>query len=249
MKMPHLLVFAGCLSTLVFGTIVLPDYFTTTAVNAETITSESRENKPAIDHASTSSHDTDILAGEVLQLRKELYSLRTGLQHVATLENALKKLQGDVATLREDVSQQGSYSEYLPLEVSRLNSMDDSRTDLQDPIAAYLEIPEQEYQRMQEAENAFSAEVIDESWSAGMSRFISDTFENGNFTDTSLNDIECRSSTCRLSVHHNNAQTAENFIMKFSQSIAQEFHGITIHNEDGGDGQNDKVMFLDRHSG
>jgi hypothetical protein len=245
MKTPHLLVVASAISALVLGSLMLQGQFARRAVGTAVTAETSGEYSPLIDQGGGVNQDVGILAGEIHQLRQELASLKAGYREIAVMQNAIAGLREDLATLREDIAIDRGVSGYLA-ERSEKDSPDTSGDYLLDPAAISLENSAGDYQRLRDADDTFSAEYVDESWSAETSRLISDSFASGDFSYTSLDGIECRSSTCRVSVHHSDPQAEEEFIMKFPQAVSEALPTITFHYEDYGNGQIGIVMFLER---
>ena len=102
----------------------------------------------------------------------------------------------------------------------------------------------EDIERMQASYDSFAAESLDEAWAADTSRMILQAFDGAEFGQSTLGDIECRSSSCRVSVLLPDEETMDEFVLKFPMLVGKTLPGIKYQAEPYADGQVNVVMYM-----
>ena len=99
-------------------------------------------------------------------------------------------------------------------------------------------------------ETQFAEEAVDDAWSAQsgdrISSYFSETAGNMEWSGSTLGDVQCHSSLCRVEVVHENEQALQEFSLKFPMQMAQAMPRITYQTEPRNDGRLAMVMYLSR---
>lgn len=98
------------------------------------------------------------------------------------------------------------------------------------------------------AAQAFGQEPVDEIWAQQSSQQIADYFAELSGADSPasiLNNVECRSSRCKVEVLHEDLQALEDFALRFPLSVTGALHNMMFHTEELPDGRIAVVMYLE----
>lgn len=101
-------------------------------------------------------------------------------------------------------------------------------------------------------EQQFWDEKTDEVWAASSSDHIADFFEQqdsrleGAF-GSKLNNVECRSTMCKVEVVHDDLKAEQDFGLKFATGLVdQQIKSITFQSEKNPDGRIVEVMYVSK---
>lgn len=96
---------------------------------------------------------------------------------------------------------------------------------------------------------AFWQESVDEIWAQQSGQQIADYFAEIGVDDGAmsvLNNVECRSSRCKVEVVHDDQQAVEEFELAFPIRMADSLHSITYQTDVRQDGRIAVVMYLEQ---
>ncbi len=98
-------------------------------------------------------------------------------------------------------------------------------------------------------EAAFVGELVDRSWASDAGRELRSRLRSQIANTSSLRDVDCRSSLCRVEMIHPNADTADEFIHKAflsPEDRAWPGPGMTLPPQENSDGTLTVVVYLGR---
>lgn len=173
-------------------------------------------------------------------LRREVALLRDDL---AAVQRRLKQLTRRAGKAeQQDVAHGSAVSEGMPT------------IDLREGLAAYaaerqrLEAEsEQRILAQAEAnEAALRKETEDPSWSGEARDLIASAVAAGELAATSVEDVECRATLCRIEVRHKDRQAQAVFEGRFIMAVAQLLPQATLRTVKNEDGSRSTVLYLAR---
>ena len=189
----------------------------------------------------TSVSDRDDTASKDLNssLRKEIALLRIDL---AKLKQNLQQLsQSDVSVgrLDQEVNADSITSESIDFIDLELQSVEQEQN-----------IVEKEHNRslarMEASETTLQQEPVDNNWSMHTAETIQESLESTEFTGTAVQDVECRSTLCRLEIIHNDLENQEIFHRHFSLKVGQILPKMVVHSEQQDNGEISSMIYMAR---
>lgn len=98
-------------------------------------------------------------------------------------------------------------------------------------------------------ENQFWQESVDQLWAQQSSQQVVDYFSQTQLAHeylSVLNDVECRTSRCKVEVVHDSPQAAEEFELDFPVNMAGHLNGVSYQSDQRLDGRIAVVMYLSK---
>jgi hypothetical protein len=184
------------------------------------------KDQPANILANGRNQDIDSLRRAFARLDSRMSSFENQLKQLAN-DNSLKSAQALSVS-------DGEQSE------SAINLNEDELVlqDQQEAIAAE--------QRIEQIETSFQGEAQDASWAQSTSDKIYQFLESEMLTGTSIIDLECRSTVCRIEVSHRSFDDQENFDLNFGVDMPHAFSKFTLSRTEHDDGTTSTVMYAFR---
>jgi hypothetical protein len=135
------------------------------------------------------------------------------------------------------------------------NTSNNLPTSKFDMITAMQKADEKRQQEIENINQSFQAESLNQQWASEVKQNITNYFdssknENQNETTQSTAlSIECRSTMCRMEVMHENEEVKEKFDLEFLSSLGDSFPSITYGQQgENSDGSFSAVLFLERET-
>lgn len=161
------------------------------------------------------------------------------------LRRELARLKAEVDTLRRDVETLAKRDQLAITEEDFYADEDKPIEILEaEALAAQEESEWQIRQYMDSIEDRFQSEVDHTGWSIPAAELIEQKLQSKLFSETSLINLECRSSLCRLEVQHDNSQASSVFSMNFPERVADMFSKFSIDHMDQEDDYSSMVVYL-----
>jgi hypothetical protein len=233
--------------TAVVTLVAVVMYATVTTDNGEPPPSEAESRQAPIEQAPTSefyqmaeedAHGES--GGDIEALRREVALLRGDL---AAVQRRLKQLtrRGGEAE-RQDVTHGSAVSDGMPTI--------DPREGLAVYAAERQRLEAESEQRIlaqaEANEAALQKETEDPTWSGEARDLIASAVAAGGLAATSVEDVECRATLCRVEVTHKDRQARAVFEQRFMPAVAQllpQAMSRTVENENG---STSSVVYLAR---
>jgi hypothetical protein len=178
--------------------------------------------------------------GDIEALRREVALLRGDL---AAVQRRLKQLtrRGGKAE-RQDAAQGSAASEGMltidPREGLAVYAAERQRLEVES---------EQRILAQAEAnEAALQKETEDPTWSGEARDLIASAVAAGELAATSVQDVECRATLCRVEVTHKDRQAQAVFEGRFMMAVAQLLPQATLRTVENEDGSRSTVLYLAR---
>jgi hypothetical protein len=203
-----------------------------------------------VDHRNANGGDGE--AHELAALKEELSLLRlqrgapdeTGIAEPA-LAKRLDRLASEMAALQTQM-------QHIIRTVATLSADGDGAgPDLVPVTEIDLEAmaQEEEYQaqeRIARLNTGFEAERTDIQWSPEATDSITRAFESEELARSTLYGVECRSTTCRVEVEHENAADLSDFELWFPLQVGDTLPKFTMRHEEQSDGRVSTVVYMMR---
>lgn len=93
-------------------------------------------------------------------------------------------------------------------------------------------------------EAALQKEITDTAWSVEVLASVTDTVSSEELAATSIQDVECRATLCRVEVTHKDLEARSAFERQFFAAIAQVLPQAMLQTVENGDGSINTVMYL-----
>ena len=172
------------------------------------------------------------------------------LQRISELELKVAKSltqQNKILEKLNQLSTKGknskSQSEKISLNVTNTNPDIEYLNSIEPPIDKILN---QEQAYFNDLENNFEVEPLDDAWSTNQEQYIRTLLESDGLNNAMINNIDCRSKTCRADIAHTNRDNAEKFMANFMRS----FSGTSgeLHFETNANGGVDTIIYLTKNN-
>jgi hypothetical protein len=248
MKTSHLLLMAGWLAAIGLGlyVVVTPQ----ASIPVSTLPVADRTSPPPVrepgggkaDELSAFRQDIDRMQAEVLALRERDDNASARQQ---ALMAELHGLHEAVAELREHVRQTASSLEAAS--VSREETGATVPPPADDTAGPPQEQDPRALEQVARLETGFEEEPVDTSWAATTSELLTQVLDREDFAYTSVFDMECRSTICRLDVQHADAEAAHQFELMFPMEVSEVFPKMIYDHQEGNDGQLSTVIYMVRN--
>lgn len=246
MKASHLLIITGGLAALsasVYVTLFSTLDDATLHSDNMTLPAESVSN----DDGGEATPSLMVLKQEMALLKVELATLKQTSTDSSRLQQEIVKLKEEVVALQRRVESSPMKAEHHSnMENVTNNSSASAQLTEQDMIAAAEEEDYEYRKRMEITESVFLSEKVDPQWSTKTSGLITQYLENGEQLKTSLENVDCRATLCRVTVNHQDAAVAEEFQLQFPMQMAEALPQINYLYEQQADGSIGMVMYLAR---
>jgi len=166
-------------------------------------------------------------------------------------EDSLDALRREVAALRADVAGVKNALEARGnAPASGAGPAPEDDEDLADPeaqLAAEVVLEQQQIQTYaQTIEASLEAETVDSAWSGSTSQIIGEAFTGEELAGASLQDIDCRSTLCRVEVQHRDEAKLQEFQRLFPLKVSQALPRMMMHRIDNADGSITTYLYLAR---
>lgn len=180
------------------------------------------------------------VVGDIQSLRREVALLRDDL---AAVRRRLEQLAPRaVEAEQQDAAHGAAVSEGMP-----------SIDPREDPAAAAAERQRLEAESEQRIlaqaeanEAALQKETEDPTWSGEARDLIDSAVATEELAATSVQDVECRATLCRVEVTHKDRQAQVAFESQFIMAIAQLLPQATLRTVENEDGSSSTVLYLAR---
>ena len=169
-------------------------------------------------------------------------------QGLTTLREEIVRLRADVESLRRSVQEQ-------KLALARVATEGDTEDwhgygdrasfDAELDHAEAVEEAKLEWQLyMDTVEASFQRQPTDPAWSAEATDVIHNALEDENVSATSLDEVECRSQLCRVTVRHAEPMAASRFGASLPPELDAMFPNLTMEHIDEGGGESITIVYL-----
>lgn len=160
----------------------------------------------------------------------------------------LTRLRADIAALRKEVeykldasrSKSANEAEHASAEV---DFVPDAEADLETELA---EEERQIQERAKAIEAKLEAEALDGAWSGSASDLLRGAFADEQLAEASPQDIECRTTLCRVEVRHRDEAKLGQFQRVFPSKVASMFPRLAMHRIKNPDGSLTTYVYLAR---
>lgn len=251
MKASRLLIITGSLAALSAGLYVAKfSHMDNTALssnNALFSADTPKASSQANDYGGGFAPPLTALKEEVALLKVELATLKVASRESGRLQKELFKLKQEVVALQRRV---GNFSAADETPANTENAAASSETmefTEQDIIAAAEEEGYQHRKQMEIIDSVFWSENVDSQWSTKASDLIAQHLENEEQIKTSLANVDCRATLCRVEASHQDADAAEAFELQFPMRVGKMLPQISYLYEEQNDGSVSMVMYLARN--
>lgn len=203
-----------------------------------------RETAPAVTVASRS-HATPSGGGQPVE-RSPRHGTEMDGATVTKLAEELSRLRTEVARLREQVQYQSATAATAAVSGDEDSSgKEPPRTE--EDMERLTQVREYEdLQRQTTTDAQFQAEQVDRQWASTTTNLLTQVLENEDLAGTEAVDMDCRMTTCRLTLHHADEAAASQFELVFPMQVADALPQATSFRHPQADGRIDTVLYLNR---
>lgn len=100
--------------------------------------------------------------------------------------------------------------------------------------------------RLETIEGILATEPEDAEWSLSAAELIREVLASKDFEGTSVYDVQCRSSLCRIEVEHDDPRKLADFQMHFPMRVASLLPRTAMHRVEGDNGSSRTIVYLAR---
>jgi hypothetical protein len=183
--------------------------------------------EPLVERSSQGGKETE--EGAVTKLAEELSRLRT---EVARLRDHVQQLAATAATAAVS-SEEDAGGQEPPRTAEDMERLTQAQ--------AY-----EDRQRQATTDAQFHAEGVDRQWAATTTDLLTQTLEREDLAGTEAVDTDCRRSTCRLTLSHDDEAAASQFDLIFPMQVAEALPQATSFRQLLADGRIATVLYLVR---
>jgi hypothetical protein len=197
------------------------------------------------------------LRDDLEQLRAEMHAGRSteadpGRRHADSdpgqlptkLGDELRRLRAEVATLRTAVQQTAAMAT-TPAGHREKTAKPLSRSV--DDMAARMQAREQrDHEQRPALDTYMDAEGVDTQWSVDTTGVLTQVLASATLAATTVQDIECRTTVCRLAVEHEDRLALDQFALMFPLQVAEGLPQLTYFHDQEEDGRIHTVVYLTR---
>jgi uncharacterized surface anchored protein len=171
------------------------------------------------------------------------------------VETRLQRLESQMRTLVEQSQTQQQNAQRSHNALARLtHALEQARVNVTSTVPDETQQEEPvspEAERMAEAtqvallDRQVSTEQIDPRWSKPASDQIRTAIADGGFTESTLNNVACQATLCRLEVEHRNSMVLDQFLGEFFARLGWDtnsYSQTTLHE----DGSVNLVLYVSR---
>jgi len=134
-----------------------------------------------------------------------------------------------------------------PLRLGRILPQCPGQTVHRSFYPADIALEQQQIQTYAQAiEASLEAETVDSAWSGSTSQIIGEAFTGEELAGASLQDIDCRSTLCRVEVQHRDEAKLQEFQRLFPLKVSQALPRMMMHRIDNADGSITTYLYLAR---
>lgn len=166
-------------------------------------------------------------ANAMSDIQKQILILTTQLDHLQSKLQGIQKSQSST----EQKSVNG-------------NTLSNEGTDL-NTAEQEAEARRETYEQITAINDNFQAEMTDPGWSTTAESRLQDAFDNQLLAEHHLQDMECRTSMCRLDILHQDGSNMTNFRHNLRDQVSDILPAGAIHPGDDG---NSTVVYLAKDS-
>ncbi len=162
---------------------------------------------------------------------------------IEALSQALTQLSKEMVTLKQAMIELRQQKDTDNVDYDE----EEQQLSGEEEIIAQLEEDEQYHQdRVEWIDSGFMSEIIDPAWASQSSASIYQVLETDEFANTSMIDMECRATLCRIEVEHDDNESAERFALGFPMGVSESFSKLTSHQSENEDGSSNTVIYAIR---
>jgi hypothetical protein len=172
---------------------------------------------------------------------------------VADLRSQVALLRSDLDEVQRQLRQLVQSASQAPLSVKPSSAEEPadaivlSEQELREQEADMIEAENQRsLARMAAGEAALQQESADGVWSIQAAEALREALASEALSGTAVQDIDCRSTLCRLQVVHDNREQQALFEHGFSFKVGQLLPRMMMHSEEQTDGTISATMYLAR---
>jgi hypothetical protein len=160
------------------------------------------------------------------------------------LGDELRRLRAEVAMLRTAVEQTAAMAT-TPAGHREKAAKPLLRSG--DDMAARIQAREQgDYEHRAALDTYMDAEGVDTQWSVDTTDVLTQVLASAALAATVVQDIECRTTVCRLDVEHEDRQELDQFALMLPMQVAEGLPQVTFFHDQGADGRIHTVVYLTR---
>lgn len=174
--------------------------------------------------------------------------------NINALRREVAHLNADLRVLRRQLKKQATHA---PVDSNTATSpaaaapeFPDNAAAVADPLEEKAIAVEEEKrrveERMQALETSLQNDPLDRSWSIQVSEQITQAFASEELAGISLDDVECRSTLCRVEVMHDDPMRRDEFEIWFPFKVAQFLPRLVMRRVDNDDGSSSTVVYTAR---
>ena len=176
-----------------------------------------------------------------------------GLTEVADLRSQVALLRSDLDEVQRQLRQLVQSASQTPLSAKPSGAEEPadavvlSEQELREQEADMIEAENQRsLARMAAGEAALQQESADGIWSIQAAEALREALANEALSGTTVQDIDCRSTLCRLQVMHDNREQQALFEHDFRFKVGQLLPRMMMHSEEQTDGTISVTIYLAR---
>jgi hypothetical protein len=163
---------------------------------------------------------------------------------LGTLRKELRQLRAEVDTLRTAVQQT---TPVLPLPSTErpAPALPLPRT-VEDMTAQMQAQAQRDQEHLAQLDTTLYAEPVDAAWADETAGMLSDVLASADLSATTVRDLTCRRTACRLTVEHTDRQALDQFSLVLPLQVRADLPQLTFFHEEGAEGRLHTVIYLTR---
>ena len=187
---------------------------------------------------------------EMVMMKKELKLLKTTLrQHSSQSSEGV--LQQSLTSLKDEVRLLGDQLTGALNAIEALSQQTQTKQEAlaQQPIDKEFSSLDDEYhhdEAIQVINTTFETEPVDGDWSFETTDLITQSLDIEQFPDTTMQNVECRSSLCRMEVAHADEESQRLFELEFPMLVAEQLPAMSFDQQQLDDGSFSSIIYMAR---
>lgn len=156
----------------------------------------------------------------------------------------LHRLRAEVATLRTAVQQTEAMA--TPPAADSEEAAEPPPRTVADMDARTQAREQRDRDQRMALDTHVDTEGVDRPWSVATMDVITQVLASAALAATTVQDLECRTTVCRLTVEHEHRQALDQFALMFPLQVGAELPQLTYFHDQGTDGSIRTVIYLTR---
>lgn len=172
------------------------------------------------------------------------------VEDLAGLKQDMALMKAELASVRGSLKQVAAQVQPPPshgnAEATAPNYEPQAVDSAAEEAAAMEETTRLQEKRIESIGTALRTEPLDAAWATQAMDAIRQAMSSATMSGTSIHDVECRSSLCRVEVAHENPAARARFIRRFAMLVGPMLPTMTAQPIEAGDGAFASLIYLAR---